>query len=80
MISAGAPLKKKRATNRKLKKYRPHNSTHNGSAVLKCFAEASKDEKQIVIKITKPIPCSGFPSEGEIVTLVGAGGNLSLTF
>jgi hypothetical protein len=68
MISAGAPLKKKSATKKKLKTKRPHNNTHTGSALVKYFAEASKDEKAIVIKITKPIPCSGFLAEGRIFT------------
>jgi hypothetical protein len=45
--------------------------------LLKYFAEASKDEKQIVIKIIKPIPCSGFLAEGATVVLLSTGGKLS---
>jgi ATP-dependent DNA ligase len=43
------------------------------------LAEASKDEKQIVIKIIKPIPCSGFLAEGEIVALFSTGEKLSFS-
>jgi hypothetical protein len=55
----------KRATNIKLNKYRPHNNKNSGRILLKYFAEASKDEKQIVIKMTKPIPFRGLLAGGK---------------
>jgi len=43
---------------------------NNGSSLLIYLAEASKEEKQTVIKIMKQIPCSGFLGEGETVSLL----------